>query len=339
MFMMKRIIPLILYFWTIPVKAGLIFFGGVTDPNVNAFPDTTFTRLGIWNAVNCSYSDLQPFIQTDINSFNWSSFDAMSNFARANGLHRIWYGGYIGSNGLSDNLFNKWSPAQIVQAESNFVNAAANRDNTIEYINICNEAVTNSSGAFQQAFGGAGSTGYDWLINLSKIFRQYFPKAKLGFNDLNFESAGADMQYGGGNRLPQILEAIQILKNAGAIDWVGEEGYSLESCSSANLISSMNQIGALGVGIIMTEFSPDAYAGPNADPNKVLSDWQRLFPLYFSNQYVWGVTGPWDYRWSNTQNGGVGGSQFFLDDRADPMTEQPVVNYLRSIVPLVVNGG
>src|SRR6516225_3806489 len=105
MFMMKRIIPLILYFWTIPVKAGLIFFGGVTDPNVNAFPDTTFTRLGIWNAVNCSYSDLQPFIQTDINSFNWSSFDAMSNFARANGLHRIWYGGYIGSNGLSDNLF------------------------------------------------------------------------------------------------------------------------------------------------------------------------------------------------------------------------------------------
>jgi endo-1,4-beta-xylanase len=320
----------------------LTFFGGVTDPNVNAFPDTAFTGLGIWNAVNCTYSDLQPFVQTGLNSFNWSNFDAMSNFVHANGLHRIWYGGYIGSNGLSDNLWSALglTGQGIVEAENNFLAAASARDPTIEYINICNEAITNSSGAFQQAFGGAGSTGYDWLINVAKLIRQYFPNAKLGFNDLDFESAGNDMQYGWGySRLSQMLSIIQILKNAGAIDWVGEEGYSLESCSSENLTSSMNQIGALGVGIIMTEFSPDAYAGPNVDPNKVLSDWQRLFPLYYSNQYVWGIIGPWGYKWSNTQNGGVGGSQFILDDRANPMMEQPVVNYLRSIVSSVVTGG
>jgi GH35 family endo-1,4-beta-xylanase len=336
---------------TIGIHAGpngkLSFFGGVTDPNVNAFPDTIFTSLGIYNQATAIYSDLQYAMQTGPNSFNWSSFDAMTSFCVSNNLKRTWYGMFaaavtqpwLDGNGLSGQA--------LVTACTNFVAAAAARSPDIPYINFCNEGILHSdaSGTMQQAFGGAGATGYNWIINIGKLFRQYFPNARLGVNDYNFESAGNDLPYSDngsyGNdvtQLPKMLNAIRILKQAGVIDWVGMEAYSLETVSSANLTSAFNQIGALGVNIILTEFSPDAYVGPGADPNKVSADWQRLFPLCYGNQYVIGVTGPWDYRWSNTQNGGIGGSQFFVDDRTNPYTIEPVVNYLRGIVPSVVNG-
>jgi endo-1,4-beta-xylanase len=319
-------------------QAALIFFGGVTDPLVNTFPDTIFTGLNIWNGINANYSDLQAFVQTDANSFNWSNFDQVTSFAHANKLHRVWYGGYIGSNSLTDNLFSSLglSGSALVAAETNFVAAAAARDQP-EYINLCNEALTNSSGAFQQAFGGAGATGVDWIINLSKLFRQYFPNAKLGINDLGFESVGSDLQYGyGSSRLPALMPLFQALVNAGAIDWIGEEGYSLESASTSNLQASIQQIGTLGTHIVMTEFSPDAYAGPNVDPNKVMADWQRLLPIYAQSPVVWGVTGPWDYRWSNTQGGGVAGSEWIVDNLTNPFTNEPVVGWLQGYVPTIL---
>jgi len=335
---MKSGFYVFLLIWACSARANLIFFGGINDPNLPPFPDPLMWGPGglqLYNAANTNYSDLQYAIQTDINSFNWTAFDAMANFCHTYGLIRMWYGGYMGAvqNKWLGNF--TWSNAQIVQATTNFVAGAAARDPSIQYINICNEGVLDPTGQFQQAFGGAGVTGYDWVINLSKLFRQYFPHAKIGFNDFGLESAGNDLP-GIANRLPQFLAAIQVLVNAGAIDWVGEEGYSLESCSTENLQSSINQIGGLGTHIIMTEFSPDAWEGPGIDPNKINSDWQRLFPIYYSNPYVWGVFGPWGWRASWPW---IAGSQFLIDDRQNPPLVEPVVTYLQGIVPQVVGGG
>jgi GH35 family endo-1,4-beta-xylanase len=339
---MRRALHILLFIWACSAKANLIFFGGVNDPNLGPFPDPLMWGpggLNLYNAANTNYSDLQYAVQSDVNTFNWSAFDAMTNLCAQYGLQRMWYAGAMAS-ATSKWLANfNWDGPTIVQATTNFAAAAAARTQNIQYINICNELWDNPDDRFQQAFGGAGVTGYDWIINLSKLFRRYFPNAKLGINSLNYESAGNDLPYGtygsGISNLAQFLPAAQALVAAGAIDWVGMEGYSLECCSTANLQSAINQIGALGTHIILTEFSPDAYVGSNAGTSKVRADWERLFPIYYNSPYVWGVIGPWGWRSNWTW---VPGSEFFIDDRQNPPVFEPVVAYLQGIIPQVVGG-
>lgn len=324
-----------LFFLTIKASATLVFFSGTTDPLSDPpWPDQLMLSLGIYNGAHCIWSATPPSEQTGINSFNFSSTDAFHQYCLANHLVESLTGAYIA--GESENWASGMSSTQIVQAVTNWLAALSNRlGGTTLYINYANEAILHhdaNSGPYSIAFGGSGATGYDWLINLGKLVRQYFPGARLGVNDFNWESAGNDLPYGGPSQLNQWLAAVKILKDAGVVDWVGAEGYSLESVSSNNLTSAINQVGSLGVKIIFTEFSPDAYQGPNVDPAKVAQDWERLFPLLYTNQNVEAVIGPWDYRWSNTQNGGVGGSQFIVDDRTNPPTLEPTVAYLQGVI-------
>jgi endo-1,4-beta-xylanase len=336
---MKRGFYVFLLIWACSARANLIFFGGINDPNLPPFPDPLMWgpgSYGIYNCVNSNYSDLQYAMQTDINSFNWTSYDAMSNLAHTRGLIRMWYGGYVAPTNQWLGNFPNWTGAQIVQATTNFIAAAAARDSSIQYINYCNEGVldpTGYGGRFQAAFGGAGATGYDWVINLGKLFRQYFPNAKLGFNDFGIETAGASDPRGFAVRNPQFVAATKALVAAGVLDWVGFEGYDLQRISNTDLLNALNNIGACGVHVILSEFSPDGYQSYNAANQ--LADWQNLFPLYYTSPYVWGIVGPWGWRssWNWIQGGA-----WFIDDSVSPPQANGIIPYIQSVLSQAVEG-
>jgi hypothetical protein len=228
----------------------------------------------------------------------------------------------------------------VVTAFDNFVGTAARMFPNIEYINFANEPMHGRpSGHVESALGGAGGTGYDWIIGIGQLYRRYFPKAKLGINDFRIESVANDLPYDHygteQTMLPQFLEMVKALKAAGVIDWVGLESYSLETVSSENFTAALNQIGALGVTIILTEFSPDAFTV--ASPSKVLSDWQRLLPLAVANQYVIGITGPWTFR-KSVKYPGASGSQALVDDTVSPAQGSPTLSWLKSLQLGIVQG-
>ena len=324
----------------IKAQATLTFFAGTTDPPYDQpWPDQLMLSLQIYNGAHCIFSANPNAEQTGINSFNFTSTDLFHKYCLDNHLVESLTIAYIA--GDSEAEFSGMDGPTVVQWVTNWLQAVSQRlAGTTLYLNFANEAVLHhdaGSGPFSTAFGGAGASGYDWLINLGHLVRKYFPAAHLGINDFNWESPGNDLPYNvinhsGPSQLPQWLNAIKILKTAGVIDWVGGEGYSLETVSSANLTAAINAVGALGVRVIFTEFSPDAYQGGSVDPNKVAQDWMRLFPLLYQNSFVEAVIGPWDYRWSNTQGGGVAGSQFLVDDRQNPPVIEPTVAYLRSVI-------
>jgi endo-1,4-beta-xylanase len=333
-------------------NSKLQFFGGVTDPSLYpgqypfSWPDTLFTRAP-YNQAVCQDSASEYQIQSGVNEFDgpthlgWKPLDEFYYWTRAHHFTFNWYGGFMAAT------TDKWGDSRFsgptwVQAFTNWVATAASRYPDIEYITVANEVlhVNVSNSGFAQAFGGTGTTGWDWVVNVAKLFRQYFPQAKLGINDFQVESASNDLPYGSSGRtnLPAYLQLIRVLKEAGLIDWVGLQSYSLETVSSSNFASALNQLGALGVSIILTEFSPDAYAGAGVDPNKVLTDWQRLLPLAINNRYVIGVTGPWTFRKSN--NGSVPGSQWIVDDTVNPSsntgTDSPTMTWLKGYIPGVL---
>jgi GH35 family endo-1,4-beta-xylanase len=320
-------------------QANMIFFGGINDPNIGPFPDPLMwgpRSLGLYNLANTNYSDLQYAIQTDLNSFNWTSFDALTTLVAQRGLQRIWYGGYMGAvtNKWLGN-FPAWTGTQIVQATTNFFATAAARTQNIQYINLCNEGILDPSGRFQQAWGGAGVTGYDWYINFYRMAKQYFPNAKIGFNDFGIETAGASDPRGLAVRNPEFVVATKVLVANNAIDWVGFEGYDLQQISTTDLTNALNNIGECGVHVIMTEFTPDGYQV--VSPSKVLADWQRVFPIYYNSPYVWGVIGPWGWRRSWNWLGETTG--WFIDDSVNPPSIEPVVPWLQSILASIIGGG
>jgi endo-1,4-beta-xylanase len=331
-------------------RANLEFFGGVTDPGLYpgeypfSWPDTLFIR-GPYNQATCQDSTSEYQIQTGVNSFNgatklgWGPLDEFYRWTRLHNYKMTWYGGYAASvtDKWGDNIF---SGSEWVQAFTNWVATAVRHCPKVEYINFANEPMHGGpNGAFAQAFGGAGVTGYDWIINVGKLFRKYFPHAQLGINDFQMESIANDLAYNtygtDQTMLPQFLEMVKALKAAGVVDWVGLESYSLETVSSEHFTAALNQIGALGVKIILTEFSPDAKI--DAEQSKVLSDWQRLLPVAVANQYVIGITGPWTFRKSD--NGGVNGSQWIVDDTVTPAKDSVTMIWLKSYLSDTIRSG
>jgi endo-1,4-beta-xylanase len=319
--------------------AKLQFFGGVTDPGLYpgqypySWPDTLFTQEP-YNQATCMDSALEYQIQTDVDAFNgasnrgWAPLDEFYLWTRIHKLKRTWYGGYGAS------VTDKWGDGRFgsrwVEAFTNWVAAAARHCPKVEYINFANEPMHGGpNGAFAQAFGGAGDTGYDWIINVGKLFRKYFPHSQLGINDFQIESVANDLPYDtkngtGKTMLPQFLEMVKALKAAGVIDWVGLESYSLETVSSANFTAALNQIGACGVNVILTEFSPDAYVYPRNE-SKRLADWQRLVTAAQQNKYVIGITGPWTFRKTDSVD-----QAWIVDDSVTPAQDSLTMTWLKS---------
>ncbi len=73
------------------------------------------------------------------------------------------------------------------------------------------------------ALGGPGATGYDGLIALIKLQRQYLPGVLLGLNEFNV----CDLSSGNTFYLnSQAISCYKILHDHGAaLDWFGAEGY------------------------------------------------------------------------------------------------------------------
>src|SRR6516225_6389059 len=177
----------------IKAQATLTFFAGTTYPPYDQpWPDQLMLSLQIYNGAHCIFSANPNAEQTGINSFNFTSTDLFHKYCLDNHLVESLTIAYIA--GDSEAEFSGMDGPTVVQWVTNWLQAVSQRlAGTTLYLNFANEAVLHhdaNSGPFSTAFGGAGASGYDWLINLGHLVRKYFPAAHLGINDFNWESPG-----------------------------------------------------------------------------------------------------------------------------------------------------
>jgi len=338
---MKKIL-LILLATTLCILADFAYaspwFGGVTDPGLFAgevpwsWPDQLFGTLPFKQAT-ASDSVSAPHLFDGA----WPTLQTWMNWVNQNGYLTTWYGGWAASYDGNGN-YNRFHTPSDFEA---YVAQAASQPQMQEsniYINYANEPMhatgeeaNNNLTQFMNVMGGHGATGYDWLINVGKLFRKYFPNAKIGINDFVWASTANDMpsNLGTNTHLGVMIQIVQALKNAGVIDWVGEEGYGLESVAPNNLTDAINQMAGLGVGIIFTEFSPNAHA---PDYSGQLAAWQKTLPNIAKNPNVIGVTGPWTFRRSSQV-----GNSGIVDDRTNPVTYSATAKWLQKFVPANFN--
>jgi hypothetical protein len=166
--------------------------------------------------------------------------------------------------------------------------AVATRYPDIDFIDVVNEPLHDppdgpGDGNYIGALGGAGDSGWDWVIEAFKMARRHFPAAKLGINEFSVTNNTADAR--------RYLGIVALLQAEGLIDTIGVQGHAFStrvpnSVTTANL----DLLATAGLPIYVTELDID---GPTDEVQ--LMDYQRIFPVFWEHPAVRGIT-LWGYR-------------------------------------------
>ena len=258
------------------------FLGSAGDAPANNFASywtqLTPENAGKWGSVAGTQ---------DTTAWNWNGLDNDYNYAQNHGLvfkdHNLIWGNQQPSwiSGLD-------SATQYKYIET-WIRMVGNRYPNMDLIDVVNEPLyghnppdgANGHANYENALGGTGATGWDWLIKAFQLARQYIPQAKLLINDYGILNSSSNTTA--------YAQIINLLKDRGLIDGIGCQAHGLESTSAATLQSNLDILAATGLPIYISEFDLNIQ-----NDTQQKTKFQELFPVMWQHPGVKGVT-MWGY--------------------------------------------
>jgi endo-1,4-beta-xylanase len=232
------------------------------------FDQVTPENAGKWGSVEATRDEMV-----------WDGLDAAYQFAKSNGLpfkfHTLIWGqqqpGWIASLPAAE---------QLAEIEEWFTEVAA-RYPDIDLIDVVNEPI-NAPAGYREALGGAGATGYDWVITAFTMAREHFPNAKLIINEYNTVMLE---QF-----TTTYMTVIGLLQERGLVDGIGEQGHFLERADPPVVAANLDTLASTGLPIYISEL--DLNFADDARQANVMRD---LFPVFWDHPSVAGIT-HWGFR-------------------------------------------
>jgi endo-1,4-beta-xylanase len=234
-----------------------------------------------WNQATPENSGKWESVEATRDVMNWAELDFMYAYTRARGIpfkqHTFVWGQQVPA------WITTLTQAEQREEVEEWIAAFAARYPDTEFIDVVNEPLPDHAPAvYRDALGGAGTTGWDWVIWSFEKTRQYFPNAKLLLNDYSILSSdSATTQY---------LTLINLLKDRGLIDGIGEQAHFYENTSITTLQNNLNRLAATGLPIYISELDINL-----ADDTAQSNRYQALFPIFWTNPAVRGITF-WGYK-------------------------------------------
>jgi endo-1,4-beta-xylanase len=296
---------------SLPLAAGRAkFLGGIysaaQSPNfASYFNQVTPENSGKWGSVEATRDVM-----------NWTELDEAYAFAKAHGfpfkMHNlIW--------GSQQPAWIESLPAdqQLLEIKQWFAAVAA-RYRDLDFIDVVNEPLRtppnhtgNGGGNYIDALGGAGASGWDWVLTAFRLARADFPHARLLINEYSVTNSASSAQ--------QYLHLVNLLQAENLIDGIGIQAHAFETTvPAATTAQNLDLIATAGLPIYVSELDID---GPTDQVQ--LDDYKRIFPVFWEHPAVAGVT-LWGYRpglWRDAE-----GAALVLADG----TEKPAMVWLRS---------
>jgi endo-1,4-beta-xylanase len=244
--------------------------GGAADyaTLLDYFDQVTPENAGKWGSVEATRDVM-----------NWGPLDEAYQFAQANGLpfrlHTLVWGqqqpAWLGA----------LSPAEQLAEVDEWMAALAARYPDVDFVDVVNEPL-HAVPVYAAALGGAGATGYDWVLTAFEMARAHFPNAELHLNDYQVEVMQQfTLQY---------LEIIELLQAQGTIDGIGIQGHFLERAEVSEVESNLALLADTGLPIHVTEFDVNF-----EDDARHANVYRDLFTVFWNNPSVLGVTN-WGFR-------------------------------------------
>lgn len=269
-----------------------------------------------WNQVTPENAGKWGSVEYSKDKMNWTELDATYKLAKDNGfpfkLHVMIWGSQQPSW-----IENMTPGEQLLQIQEWFA-AVSERYPDIDIIEVVNEPLHQApdgvgKGNYINALGGSGTSGWDWVIESFRMAREYFPDSHLMINDYGIINDG--------NAVTKYMNIVNLLKAEELVDGVGFQCHAFNNtAATATLKNNLNRLATLELPLYVTELDID---GPTDE--KQLSEYQRIFPIFWEHKAVAGVT-LWGYRpglWRNDQKAYIINSDG---------TERPAMTWLREYV-------
>lgn len=278
-----------------------------------------------WNQLTPENAGKWGSIEATRDVMNWQSLDASYALAKANGIpfkmHTLIWGAQQPS------WIESLSPAEQRAEIEEWFAAVAARYPELEMIDVVNEPINdppdrpgNGGGNYLPALGGAGATGWDWVLTAFRLARDHFPRSKLILNEYSVTNSST--------RAASYVQIISLLKAEGLIDGVGIQAHAFETTvPAATTKANLDTIAAAGIPIYISELDID---GPSDAIQ--LDAYQRIFPVFWEHPAVVGIT-LWGYRpglWRTAQ-----GAYLVLENGA----ERAAMRWLKDYIAASPAGG
>jgi endo-1,4-beta-xylanase len=277
-----------------------------------------------WNQVTPENGGKWGSVERTRNVMNWSDMDASYALAKKHNLlfkaHTLIWGAQQPSW-----IATLDTASQRKEIEQWFSLQAA-RYPDMDYIDVVNEPLHNAPNGmvpwgttvknvdYANALGGAGATGWDWIIKSFRMARKYFPNSKLIINEYSVINSSSTTQ--------NYIKIIKLLQAEGLIDGIGEQAHAFTTfgTSATVLKANLDALGATGLPIYLTEMDIDG----STDLIQ-LNEMKRVFPIFWKHPSVMGITF-WGFRvglWRNDQKA------YLINSNG---TERPAMKWLKAYV-------
>lgn len=194
--------------------------------------------LAYWNQITGENEHKWGTVEGTRNTMNWTGGDRIRDFAEKNGIpwkfHTLVWGAQYPA------WMTSLSQADQLEEITEWFDAAKARYPDVPMIDVVNEAYEANGGKhapvpFKDALGGAGSTGFDYIVTAFKMARERWPNAVLIYNDYN------TLEWT--NEINWVKTTIPKLVAAGApIDAIGFQAHGLKYTSASTLKTRLDDI-------------------------------------------------------------------------------------------------
>jgi len=220
-------------------------------------------------------------------TYNWNGVDEALALAQANGFPLRFHVLLWGSQ-QPDWIETLPPEEQLAEIRQWFEAVNERYGAVLDLIEVVNEwdnqpPTAAFEGKYTDALGGAGATGYDWILNAFRMAREIFPPTvRLMINEYSVVNTD--------ERTDRYVSLVQLLQQENLIDALGEQGHAFSTRGAVEqMVSNLDKLGATGLPIYITEMDID---GPETQQ---LIDFQRVFPAFWEHPSVNGIT-LWGYR-------------------------------------------
>lgn len=208
------------------------------------------------------------------NNFNWSTLDTEYAYCKQNNIIFKEHNFIWGAQQPSGNV----QPSDV----KNWMTAFCARYPEVKLIDVVNEPL-HTAPSYANNLGGAGTSGWDWIVNALTWARAACPNAVLIVNDYNTVEIQGDH-----DRMVSLVNAVK--KAGGPIDAVGAQAHGTASESTSTLQGYIDDFTTkTGLPVYITEFDLNI-----ADDNQQSSVMQSHFTMFWNDANVAGVT-LWGY--------------------------------------------
>lgn len=260
----------VLFFWSALLMCIVHQYGAALEFIGNVFSNDSVPDnfASYWNQVTPENGGKWGSVESRQDEYSWGWLDGAYNYAKGEGIpfkqHTFVWGnqepGWLGSLSNSEKL------AEVEE----WIQAYGQRYGNTDMIDVVNEPLHNPP-SYQDALGGGGSTGWDWVVNAFEMARQYCPNAELHINDYGIISdPGAANNY---------VNIINILKDRGLIDGIGIQchSFNMDGVATSTMNQVLDTLGSTGLPIYASELDI------TGDDNTQLQRYQEKFPILADN--------------------------------------------------------